>query len=80
MKKDPWDYVGQIKFDTNVHENASLKFLIEFAGADNVMLGTDWPFATGIDKPLDMLDATAGGAAAKTISETGPAAYFKLKV
>jgi hypothetical protein len=56
-----------------------LKFLIEFAGADNVMLGTDWPFATGIDKPLGMLDATAGGAAAaKTISETGPAAYFKL--
>ena len=63
VKKDPWDYVGQIKFDTNVHENASLKFLIEFAGAENVLLGTDLPFSTAIEDPFGMLDAAAGGEA-----------------
>ena len=61
MKKDPWDYVGQIKFDTNVHENASLKFLIEFAGPQNVLLGTDLPFSTAIENPFGMLNAAAGG-------------------
>ena len=79
VKKDPWDYVGQIKFDTNVHENASLKFLIEFAGAENVLLGTDLPFSTAIENPFGMLNAAAGSdAAIRQISETGPAAFFKL--
>ena len=79
VKKDPWDYVGQIKFDTNVHENASLKFLIEFAGTENVLLGTDLPFSTAIENPFGMLNAAAGSdAAIRQISETGPAAFFKL--
>ena len=60
VKKDPWDYVGQIKFDTNVHENASLKFLIEFAGAENVLLGTDLPFSTAIDRPVRHAECGCG--------------------
>ena len=79
MKKDPWDYVGQIKFDTNMHENASLKFLIEFAGAENILLGTDLPFSTAIEDPFGMLNAAAGSEGAiRQISEIGPAAFFKL--
>jgi aminocarboxymuconate-semialdehyde decarboxylase len=77
--KDPWKYVGQIKFDTNLHELASLKFLIEFAGPENVLLGTDLPFATAIQNPMDMLKAAAGSEdAVKKISETNPAMLFNL--
>ena len=79
VAKDPWDYVGQLIFDTNIHETASLKFLIEFAGAENVVLGTDLPFATGIKAPFEMLKSAAGSdAAIKQISETNPAKLFGL--
>jgi hypothetical protein len=62
-----------------VHENASLKFLIEFAGPENILLGTDLPFSTAIENPFGMLNAAAGSdAAIRQISETGPAAFFKL--
>jgi aminocarboxymuconate-semialdehyde decarboxylase len=79
VAKDPWKYVGQLIFDTNIHEVASLKFLIDFAGAENVVLGSDLPFATGIKNPLDLVKAaTASEAVIKQITETNPAKLFKL--
>lgn len=75
--KDPWSYVGQIKFDTNLHDVASLRFLIEVAGADNVLLGADLPFATATPMPVEMVKAAAGSEmAADRIAKRNPAAMF----
>jgi predicted TIM-barrel fold metal-dependent hydrolase len=42
-------------------------------------LGTDLPFATAIQNPMDMLKAAAGSEdAVKKISETNPAMLFNL--
>jgi aminocarboxymuconate-semialdehyde decarboxylase len=43
----PREYIRQIYYDSLVHSPQMLDFLIEFAGADKIMLGTDYPFPLG---------------------------------
>nr|MCU0239355.1 amidohydrolase [Pyrinomonadaceae bacterium] len=44
---NPREYVRKIYYDSLVHSPQMLDFLIEFAGADKIMLGTDYPFPLG---------------------------------
>jgi len=53
----PSDYLHRIWFDSLVYTQEQLAFLIQQAGASQVVLGTDYPFDMGIDDPLDRLDA-----------------------
>ena len=39
-------------FVTVVHDPAALRQLIEVAGADRVVLGSDFPFDMGLDDPV----------------------------
>lgn len=44
---NPREYVRKIYYDSLVHDESMLRFLIELAGADRIALGTDYPFPLG---------------------------------
>ena len=44
-------------FDSCVHDPQALRFLLDIVGADRVMLGTDYPFPLGEQKPGSGIDA-----------------------
>ena len=47
-------------FDTLTHEPQSVRHLINIAGADRVVIGTDHPFDMGPDDPLGAIEAIPG--------------------
>jgi aminocarboxymuconate-semialdehyde decarboxylase len=49
--RNPREYFGRLFFDSCVHDAAALRYLVEVAGADKVMLGTDYPFPLGEQEP-----------------------------
>jgi aminocarboxymuconate-semialdehyde decarboxylase len=53
----PRRYLNRMYFDSLVHEPAKLDYLIKLVGADQVALGTDYPFPLGEAKPGKMIDA-----------------------
>lgn len=52
-KRPPSSYLGQIWYDTVVHDAAGLGHLVEAVGADRVVLGSDYPFDMGLDDPVE---------------------------
>lgn len=56
MKSSPLEVVAKLYFDTVVFTASSLRFLIDFAGADHVVLGSDYPFPMGDLDPIATLD------------------------
>ena len=43
LPQEPIEYLHRLYFDTVVHEPASLQLLIEVMGADNVVMGSNYP-------------------------------------
>ncbi|WP_327357666.1 amidohydrolase family protein [Streptomyces sp. NBC_01304] len=70
----PSSYLKRLYFDSLVHDPYVLRELVRVAGADRVLLGSDFPFDMGTDDPLGALrtarlshadfDAVRGGNAA----------------
>lgn len=48
---NPRKYFSQLFFDSCVHDNLALKYLIDTVGIERVMLGTDYPFPLGEQQP-----------------------------
>ncbi|UIN30986.1 amidohydrolase family protein [Microbacterium binotii] len=48
----PSTYLSKIWFDTVVHDERAMRHLVEVAGADRVLLGSDFPFDMGLDDPV----------------------------
>ena len=48
----PSSYLRRLWFDSLVHDPAVLRHLVEVAGADRVVLGSDYPFDMGTDDPV----------------------------
>jgi aminocarboxymuconate-semialdehyde decarboxylase len=53
----PRKYLGRIYFDSLVHEAAKLDYLIKLVGADQVSLGSDYPFPLGELEPGKLIDS-----------------------
>jgi len=53
----PSSYLSRIWFDTVVHDPRALRWLVEVAGADRVLLGSDFPFDMGLDDPVALVRA-----------------------
>ena len=51
----PSSYLHRLWFDSLVHDPAVLRALIAAAGADRVLLGSDFPFDMGTEDPLGAL-------------------------
>ena len=56
---DPAEGFGRLFFDTVMFEPLALRFLADLAGADKIMLGSDFPFGIGDPDPCKLIDATA---------------------
>jgi len=53
----PTDFFGKIFFDSLVHSEEMLRYLVELAGADHVALGTDYPFPLGELEPGKLIES-----------------------
>ncbi len=52
----PSAYLRRIWFDSLVYTPSALESLVRAAGADRVVIGTDYPFDMGVSDPLQRLD------------------------
>ena len=64
-ERDPMDYLDRFLFDTIIFDPVGLKFLLERAGPDAVLFGTDLPFDMADLSPLETLPKIADPAAAE---------------
>lgn len=53
----PSTYLRRLWFDTVVHDPAMVRRLVETAGNDRVLLGSDFPFDMGSDDPIALVRA-----------------------
>jgi len=58
MEKPPSEYLKQIWFDSLVYTPGGLEHLVREVGASQVVIGTDYPFDMGVERPLEQIDAT----------------------
>jgi len=49
----PSTYLRMFYFDTVTHSALALKYLIDLVSVDQVMLGSDYPFDMGYERPAD---------------------------
>ncbi|MBO0737777.1 MAG: amidohydrolase [Alphaproteobacteria bacterium] len=55
---DPFDGFRELYFDTVLFEPQAMRFLCDVAGADRVVLGSDYPFPIGDPEPARVVDET----------------------
>jgi aminocarboxymuconate-semialdehyde decarboxylase len=76
----PSDYLKHISFDSLVYTPEQLGFLIQQAGASQIVLGTDYPFDMGVSDPLARLDAVASLSASARDAIAGGNAARLLRI
>jgi aminocarboxymuconate-semialdehyde decarboxylase len=59
IKRPPSAYLRRFTYDTISHAPASLAYLIDLVGADRVMLGSDYCFDLGVDRPVEAVTRLA---------------------
>lgn len=57
--RNPREYFSRLYFDSCVHDNLALRYLIDTVGIERVMLGTDYPFPLGEQEPGSGIQALA---------------------
>ena len=57
LKKPPSSYLRRFTYDTISHAPASLKYLIDLVGADRVVMGSDFCFDMGYERPVKAVTA-----------------------
>jgi aminocarboxymuconate-semialdehyde decarboxylase len=60
MKRPPSAYLRRFTYDTISHAPASLRYLIGLVGADRVMIGSDYCFDMGYERPVEVVTRLAG--------------------
>lgn len=56
LDRPPSEYLDRFHFDTITHHDGALRWLLELAGPERVVLGTDLPFDMGDGDPVGRLD------------------------
>jgi aminocarboxymuconate-semialdehyde decarboxylase len=57
ISKRPSEYLGRMYFDSILHSEVALSYLIQVVGADRVVVGTDYPMAMGDFEPVRRINA-----------------------
>lgn len=57
LRTPPGESLRRFYFDTIVHDGTLLRQLVAYAGADHVVLGSDYPFDMGVERPADQVRA-----------------------
>jgi aminocarboxymuconate-semialdehyde decarboxylase len=60
MKEPPSAYLRRFHYDTIGHDNAIVSNLVRQVGADRVVLGSDYTFDMGYERPVEVVEALAG--------------------
>jgi aminocarboxymuconate-semialdehyde decarboxylase len=55
IKRKPSSYLGKLYFDTLTFDRGMLGQLVERFGADHVLLGTDYPYDMGMERPVEFI-------------------------
>jgi aminocarboxymuconate-semialdehyde decarboxylase len=77
--RKPSDYMRAMWYDTCVFRPDHVKTLVDLAGADRVMLGSDYPFDMGDPDPLGTVErAGLDGTAMQAICHDTAAAFFGI--
>ena len=75
-RAEPYSYLGNFLFDTVIFDERALRFLLEVAGPDAVVFGTDLPFDMADMSALETVPRVAGAdGAAKVLGENALRAY-----
>ena len=56
---NPINYLGKFYVDSLVHSQEALKYLVDILGAKSVILGSDYPFPLGEEKPGKLIEANS---------------------
>lgn len=80
IQKSPRQYLGNFYFDILTHSGEALRYLVSLAGADHVLLGTDYPYDMGDDRPVETVLRLTGISESdrNKILRENAAALFKL--
>jgi aminocarboxymuconate-semialdehyde decarboxylase len=57
LREPPDDSLRRFRYDTVTHDAGLLQELVRFAGAERVLLGSDYPFDMGLERPADPVRA-----------------------
>lgn len=57
LSESPVESIRRFHFDTVTHDETLLRAAIEFAGAGRVLLGSDYPFDMGLERPAEPVRA-----------------------
>jgi aminocarboxymuconate-semialdehyde decarboxylase len=57
LRESPEDSIRRFYFDTLTHDDQLLRALIDYAGPDHVLLGSDYPFDMGDARHVDTVQA-----------------------
>ncbi len=60
IPRSPSEYARGFYYDSIVHGPAVLQYLVQQAGEDRILLGSDYPFDMGVAEPVKALEATPG--------------------
>lgn len=56
----PSHYLRRFSYDTVCHSEKIMKFLIDLVGADRIVLGSDYCFDMGYERPLELIERVGG--------------------
>jgi len=56
LPRPPSEYLQRFTYDTVVHSQPIMEFLIQEVGAERVMIGSDYCYDMGYDRPLEFLE------------------------
>jgi aminocarboxymuconate-semialdehyde decarboxylase len=57
INRKPSEYFKMFYFDTITHSVEALNYLVNLVGAEHVVVGSDYPFDMGYERPADMVGA-----------------------
>ena len=80
MKRKPSSYLEKFYFDTITFDHGMLAHLIARFGADHVLLGTDYPYDMGMERPIEFIDGVKGLSRAEAAAIQGMNAARLLKI
>jgi aminocarboxymuconate-semialdehyde decarboxylase len=80
LKRAPSAYLRRFTYDTVTHSPEALRYLIGLVGADRVMIGSDYCFDMGYERPVEVVTGLRGLRAADTARVLGGNAARLLRL
>jgi aminocarboxymuconate-semialdehyde decarboxylase len=80
IKKKPSSYLEKFYFDTITFDHGMLAHMIARFGADHVLLGTDYPYDMGMERPVEFIGGVKGLSAPERSAIEGGNAARLLKI